>query len=62
MEEANKAGKLRAIGVSNFYPDRVIDLCKFTDVAPAVNQVETHVFQQQKKAHEIMKKYSVAHE
>lgn len=62
MEEAYKAGKLRAIGVSNFYPDRLIDLCKFTDVIPAVNQVETHAFQQQKKAHEIMKKYGVAHE
>lgn len=62
MEEAYKAGKIRAIGVSNFYPDRLIDLCKFTDIVPAVNQIETHVFQQQKKAHEIMKKYGVAHE
>lgn len=62
MEEAYKAGKLRAIGVSNFYPDRLIDLCKFTDVVPAVNQVETHIFQQQKKAHEYMKKYGVQHE
>lgn len=62
MEDAYKAGKIRAIGVSNFYPDRLIDLCKFTDVVPAVNQVETHIFQQQKKAHEIMKKYGVAHE
>ncbi|WP_432651181.1 aldo/keto reductase [Huintestinicola sp.] len=62
MEEAYKGGKIRAIGVSNFYPDRLIDLCKFTDVIPAVDQVETHVFRQQKKAHEIMKKYSVAHE
>lgn len=62
MEEAYKAGKIRAIGVSNFYPDRLIDLCKFTEIKPAVNQVETHAFQQQKKAHEIMKKYGVAHE
>ncbi len=52
MEEAYKAGKLRAIGVSNFYPDRLIDLCQFVDITPAVNQVETHVFQQQKIAHE----------
>ncbi|MFQ6829498.1 MAG: aldo/keto reductase [Acutalibacter sp.] len=51
MEEAYKAGKLRAIGVSNFYPDRLIDLCQFVEVTPAVNQVETHVFQQQKVAH-----------
>ncbi len=62
MEEAYKAGKLRAIGVSNFYPDRLIDLCQFTEVTPAVNQVETHVFQQQKTAHEYMKKYGVQHE
>ena len=62
MEEAYKAGKLRAIGVSNFYPDRLIDLCQFAEVTPAVNQVETHVFQQQAKAHEYMKKYGVQHE
>lgn len=62
MEEAYKAGKLRAIGVSNFYPDRLIDLCQFVEVAPAVNQVETHVFQQQKTAHAYMEKYGVQHE
>lgn len=62
MEEAYKVGYLRAIGVSNFYPDRLVDLCRFVEVQPAVNQVETHVFQQQKKAHEYMKKYGVQHE
>lgn len=62
MEEAYKIGYLRAIGVSNFYPDRLIDLCRFVEVTPAVNQVETHVFQQQKKAHEYMLKYEVQHE
>ena len=62
MEEAYKDGKLRAIGVSNFYPDRLIDLCQFVEVTPAVNQVETHVFQQQKVAHEYMEKYHVQHE
>lgn len=62
MEEAYKAGKLRAIGVSNFYPDRLIDLCQFVEVTPAVNQVETHVFQHQKTAHEYMEKYGVQHE
>lgn len=62
MAEAQKSGKIRAIGVSNFYPDRLIDLCKFAEVIPAVNQVETHVFQQQAKAHEIMSRYGVAHE
>lgn len=58
MEEYYKAGKIKAIGVSNFYPDRYIDLVKFAEVIPAVNQVETHVFNQQIKANEIMKKYN----
>ena len=62
MEEALKAGKLRAIGVSNFYPDRLIDLCQFAEITPAVNQVETHVFQQQRLAHKYMEKYGVQHE
>lgn len=56
MEEAYKAGKVRAIGVSNFYPDRFIDLNHFAEVKPAVNQVETHVFQQQKVIKEYLKK------
>ena len=56
MEEAYKAGKIRAIGVSNFYPDRFLDLHHFAEIKPAVNQVETHVFQQQKIAKEYMKK------
>lgn len=62
MEEAYRAGKLRAIGVSNFYPDRLIDLCQFAEVTPAVNQVETHVYQQQRTAHQYMTKYGVQHE
>lgn len=57
MEEAYKEGKVRAIGVSNFYPDRFIDIANFCEVVPAVNQVETHVFQQQKIAKDVMKKY-----
>lgn len=57
MEEAYKAGKLRAIGISNFYPDRFVDIAHFAEIKPAVNQVETHVFQQQKQANEYMKKY-----
>ena len=52
MEEAYRAGKLRAIGVSNFYPDRLVDLCRFVNIKPMVNQVETHVFQQQTQARE----------
>ena len=46
MEEAYKAGKVRAIGVFNFYPDRLIDIAHFAGIKPAVDQVETHVFQQ----------------
>lgn len=57
MEEAYKTGKVRAIGVSNFYPDRYLDLVHFSEIKPMVNQVETHVFQQQKTAREYMKKY-----
>ena len=48
MEEFYKAGKIRAIGVSNFGPDRYLDLQHFAEIKPAVNQIETHVFQQQK--------------
>ncbi len=57
MEDAYRAGKVRAIGVSNFYPDRFIDIANFCEVTPAVNQVETHLFQQQKTAKAVMQKY-----
>lgn len=57
MEEAYKAGKVRAIGVSNFYPDRYLDIAHFAQIVPAVNQVETHLFQQQKVAKEYMQKH-----
>lgn len=57
MEKAYRDGKVRAIGVSNFYPDRFIDLTTFAEVTPAVNQVETHVFQQQKVAREVLAKH-----
>ena len=57
MEEAYRSGKVRAIGVSNFYPDRFLDIHHFSEIKPAVNQVETHVFQQQKTARTYMKKY-----
>ncbi len=55
MEEAYKAGKIRAIGVSNFYPDRLIDLYHFAEIKPSVNQIETHVFQQQETARKYLK-------
>lgn len=50
MQDAMKAGKIRAIGVSNFFPDRFIDLASQVDVVPAVNQVEVNVFNQQVEA------------
>lgn len=57
MIEANKEGKVRAIGVSNFYPDRYIDLAENTAVVPAVNQLETNVFNGRVEDETIMKEY-----
>lgn len=54
LEEAYQAGKLRAIGVSNFYPDHLVDLAANVEVKPMVNQVETHVFNQQTEAKKYM--------
>ncbi|MBP9478777.1 MAG: aldo/keto reductase [Sebaldella sp.] len=59
MEELLKEGRVRAIGVSNFYPDRLIDLMLHNEIKPAVNQVETNPYFQQIAAHEIMKEYNV---
>ena len=59
MTELYKEGKIKAIGVSNFYPDRLVDFIMNNEVVPAVNQVETHPFNQQVKANEIMKEYGV---
>jgi diketogulonate reductase-like aldo/keto reductase len=47
MEELYKEGKVKAIGVSNFHPDRVMDIISFNEIVPAVNQIETHPFNQQ---------------
>ncbi len=57
LEAAYKEGKLRAIGVSNFYPDHFIDLADNVEIVPAVNQVETHVFDQQTEAQKYMKEF-----
>lgn len=59
MEEAYRAGTVRAIGVCNFYPHRLADLCETVDIIPAVNQVELHPFFQQPKALELMQEYGV---
>ncbi len=62
MEEACKEGKLKAIGVCNFYPARLADLCETVEVIPAVNQVELHPFFQQENALALMKEYGVVPE
>ena len=59
MEELYKEGKIKAIGVSNFYPDRLVDLALFNDVIPAVNQVEVNPFHQQIEAQKFNEKYGV---
>jgi len=59
MEELYREGKVRAIGVSNFYPDRLVDLMIHNEVVPAVNQVETHPFCQQIESAKLMKENNV---
>lgn len=59
LEDLYKEGKIKAIGVSNFYPDRLVDLAIFSDVKPAVNQVEVNVFHQQIEAQTYNEKYEV---
>ena len=62
MEEAYREDKLKAIGVCNFYPNRLADLCETVEVTPAVNQVELHPFFQQENALTLMKEYGVVPE
>ena len=62
MEELHKAGRIRAIGVSNFYPDRLADFVLHNEVTPAVNQIETHPFHQQHEAEAILAEYKVQQE
>ena len=57
LEEAYREGKLRSIGVSNFYPDHLVDLASNVEIPPMVNQVETHVFDQQTEAQKYMEEY-----
>lgn len=59
LEDLYEEGKLRAIGVSNFYPDRLVDICSFAKIRPMVNQVETHPLNQQTEAQKWMDKYGV---
>ncbi len=62
MEELYHQGRVRAIGVCNFHPDRLVDLIEHTDVTPAVNQIETHVYYQRTEDHRIMREHAVQHE
>ena len=62
LEDMYAEGVIKAIGVSNFYPDRLVDICSFARIKPMVNQVETHPHNQQTEAHEWMVKYGVQHE
>ena len=59
MEELHRAGKIRAIGISNFYPDRVVDFVLHNEVTPAVNQIEIHPFHQQVDAQALLQKHNI---
>ncbi len=59
MEELHRAGRIRAIGVSNFYPDRLVDFVLHNETCPAVNQIEIHPFHQQDDAQKILEEYKV---
>ena len=61
LEKLYQEGKIRAVGVSNFDPDRLIDLISFNQVTPAVNQIETHLLCQRRAEHEWLEKYHVRH-
>ncbi len=62
MEELSSEGKIRAIGISNFQPDRVMDLISFNKIIPAVNQIETHPFHQQIEAHKFLQENGIQYE
>jgi len=59
MEELYKEGKVRAIGISNFFPDRVVDLIAHNEIVPAVNQIELNPFYQRAAEHELLKKNNI---
>lgn len=61
LEKLYKEEKIRAIGVSNFDPDRLIDLIEFNEITPAANQIETHLLCQRRTEHSWMEKYHVRH-
>jgi 2,5-diketo-D-gluconate reductase A len=59
MQELNQQGRVRAIGVANFYPDRLVDLIQHNEITPAVNQIETHPFFQRQDYQQLMRKHGV---
>ena len=59
LEDLYEAGKVRAIGISNFYPDRMVDIASFARIRPMVNQVEVHPLHQQTEAKEWLDKYGI---
>ncbi|MCD8147125.1 MAG: aldo/keto reductase [Clostridiales bacterium] len=59
LEDLYEAGKIRAIGVSNFYPDRLVDIANFARIRPMVNQIETHPLNQQTLAKQYLNKYGI---
>jgi len=59
MEELHRAGRIRAIGVSNFYPDRLVDFVLHNEIVPAVNQIEIHPFHQQADAQAVLQEHNV---
>lgn len=62
IEEEYKTGGIKALGVCNFYPERLADLCETVEIIPMVNQVELHPFFQQEKALKLMKEYDIVPE
>ncbi len=60
MQKAQREGLVKSYGVSNFLPDRFVDLVECTGIAPAVNQIESHIFNQQTKARNICARYGTA--
>jgi 2,5-diketo-D-gluconate reductase A len=62
MQELHREGLAKAIGVSNFYPDRLVDLIAHNEITPAVNQIETHPFNQRTADQAIMREHGVLHE
>lgn len=59
MQDLYKQGKIRAIGVSNFYPDRLVDLALFNEIVPAINQIEVNAFHQRIEDQKVMEKYNI---